>query len=249
MVDNPGVLLDDFAEPVPTAASCTSSSATRARCSTRCATRGVGVGLVLNPRDARRRGGAVPRRDRPAARDERATRAGAGRRSSPRCSTRSRRPQGDRRARAARSRSRSTAASTSTPRRAAAAAGVDILVAGSAVFGAADPAAAARAIRAAARPQSARRVSRAELRARGQGARRLRRRRRRHARRQRRARGRRAARRGRASTVVEHRVTADGIDEVAARCASSPTASPASSSRPAAPASAPATSRPRAPAW
>ena len=66
--------------------------------------------------------------------------------------------QGDRRARARRSRSRSTAASRSTPRPLAAAAGVDILVSGSAVFRADDPAAAARAIRAAA-AAAARRVS------------------------------------------------------------------------------------------
>ena len=49
---------------------------------------------------------------------------------------------------ASRSRSRSTAASRSTTPRGAAEAGVDILVSGTGIFGADDPAAAARAIRA-----------------------------------------------------------------------------------------------------
>ncbi len=50
MVDNPGVLLDDFADGRRRPrASCTSSSATRGRCSTELRTLGVGVGLTLNP--------------------------------------------------------------------------------------------------------------------------------------------------------------------------------------------------------
>ena len=89
MVDNPGVLLDDFAEAG--ADGCTVHVELgdprplfdRDRARSAC-----GVGLVVRARDAVRRGRAVPRRDRPPARDERAHRASAVSRSSPRCSTR-----------------------------------------------------------------------------------------------------------------------------------------------------------------
>ena len=50
------------------------------------------------------------------------------------------------------------------------------------------------------------------------------------------------------ATVVEHAVTADGVDEVAHALRTWRAASPGSSSPPAAPASGRATSRPKAPA-
>ena len=56
----------------PTAASCTSSSVTRGRCSTELRAARAGRRAHAEPGDAVRRGAAVPRRDRPAARHERA---------------------------------------------------------------------------------------------------------------------------------------------------------------------------------
>ena len=116
MVDNPGVLLDDFADagadrcivhvelgdPRPLFDDMRGARRRRR--------------ARAQPADPGRRGDAVPRRDRPAARDEREPRLGR-----PGVHPRGARQgaaaaQGDRRARPRRARSRSTAASTSTPR-------------------------------------------------------------------------------------------------------------------------------------
>ena len=117
MVDNPGRLLEAFAEAgadgltVHVELGDPRPLLDRDRGARRAARARVRAG------DAVRRGRAVPRRHRPAARDERAHRL---RRPAvhPRGARQgARRAQGDRRARARRSRSRSTAASRSTTRR------------------------------------------------------------------------------------------------------------------------------------
>ena len=134
MVDNPGVLLDDFADAGADRCIVHVELGDPRPLFDELRARDVGVGLVLEPADAGRRGAAVPRRDRPAAGDEREPGLG-GQAFIPEVLDKVRGgAAGDRRARARRWRSRSTAASTSTPRAAAAAAGVDILVAGSAMF-------------------------------------------------------------------------------------------------------------------
>ena len=139
MIDNPGELLADFAD----AGANRLHRPRRARrprpLFTTCAARGVRVGLVAQPRDPVRRGRALPHRHRPAAGHERAPRlrrpavhprrARQGARRPPRSST----------ATICRSRSRSTAASTPPPRPSPPPPGVDILVAGSAIFGAPEP--------------------------------------------------------------------------------------------------------------
>ena len=150
MVDNPGVLLDEFADAGADRCIVHVELGDPRPLFDELRARDVGVGLVLNPPTAGRRGAAVPRPDRPAAGDERQPGLGRPGRSSPRCSTRSR----------SRAR-RSTPAAWPVEIEidgginvdtagAAAAAGCDILVAGSAVFRAPDPAAAGRAILAAA---------------------------------------------------------------------------------------------------
>ena len=116
MVDNPGVLHRRLRRRrAPTAASCTSSSATRRPLFDELRALGVGVGLVLNPPTPVDAVDAVPRPGRPAPGDEREPRLGVVRRSSPRCSTRSPPPARRSTRAASRARSRSTAASTSTP--------------------------------------------------------------------------------------------------------------------------------------
>ena len=108
---------------------------------------GMRTGLVVRAGDAVRSGRAVPRRDRPAARDEREDRV---RRSGVH-------PRGARQG-ARRARRRSTRAASRCEieidggikidnAHLAAEAGVDILVSGTGIFGADDPLAAARAIR------------------------------------------------------------------------------------------------------
>ena len=151
MVDNPGVLLAGVrrrgrrrlhrARRARRSAAAVRRDRARSAC---------GVGLVVRARDAVRRGRAVPRRHRSAARDERAHRL---RRSAvhPRGARQgARRAQGDRRARARRSRSRSTAASRSTTRTSRPRPASTSSCRAPGIFGADDPAAAAaRAIRAA----------------------------------------------------------------------------------------------------
>ena len=82
MVDNPGVLLDDFADAGADGCTVHVELGDPGRSFDAMRALGLRVGLALNPATPFDDGAAVPRPDRPAARDERATPGGAGRRSS-----------------------------------------------------------------------------------------------------------------------------------------------------------------------
>ena len=116
MVDNPGVLLAGFADAGADGCTVHVELGDPRLLFDEIRALGMRVGSVVRARHPVRRGRAVPRRDRPAAGDERAHRL---RRSAvhPRGARQgARRARRDRRARRCRSRSRSTAASRSTTR-------------------------------------------------------------------------------------------------------------------------------------
>ena len=200
----------------------------------------------VRARDAVRRGRALPRRDRRAARDEREHRLRRTAVHPRRCSTRrAPRARDDRRARARRSRSRSTAASRSTPRRSRRRPASTSSSPGPRSSAIPIP----RPRRASCVPRrraSAVDGSSVTACAGREGAHGLRRRDRGHPRRPFGRRARRGAA-GRGFEVVERRVVADGVESVAAALRELTEGSPASSSPPEEPDSARAISRPKAP--